>query len=88
MSDLVDQISHALIEESTAASDALNNQAPGLREEISFFKVNDGNGLTSQSSHAIEPSRGATPSAPARHTGSKPHVAEPVDSEMDDWAEF
>ncbi len=86
--DSVNQQNAALVEESTAASDALNNQAQDLREEISFFKVNDGNGLTSQSTYAIEPSRGAMPTAPARHASSKAHVAAPVDEDMGDWAEF
>lgn len=80
--DSVNQQNAALVEESTAASDALNNQAQDLREQISYFKVQDGQATTT---YAIEQS---IPAAPANHQESKRHVPAPVDSDLGDWAEF
>ena len=82
--DSVNQQNAALVEESTAASDALNNQAQDLREQISYFKLQEAGMGTS--TFAIEPA--SIPQAPAKHEQSKRHVPAPVDNDMGDWAEF
>ncbi len=82
--DSVNQQNAALVEQSTAASDALNNQAQDLREQISYFKLQDGS--ISGSSFAIEPE--SIPQAPEKHRQSQRHVPAPVDSDMGDWTEF
>ena len=82
--DSVNQQNAALVEQSTAASDALNNQAQDLREQISYFRLQEAS--VSSSTFAIEPA--TIPQAPAKHQQSKRHVPAPVDDDMGDWAEF
>ena len=86
--DSVNQQNAALVEESTAASDALNNQAQDLREQVSFFKVSGAALGGHSNTYAIEPQASSIPAAPARHQASKAHVAAPVDDDMGEWAEF
>ncbi|MBT3438182.1 MAG: hypothetical protein HOH02_05725 [Oceanospirillaceae bacterium] len=74
----------ALVEESTAACDALNNQAGDLRQQISFFKVCDNN----NSYQAAAQSHPHIPQAPARHQASRGNVAAPLDADMGTWSEF
>lgn len=82
--DVVNQQNAALVEESTAASDALNNQAGDLRQQISFFKVSYNN----NSYQAAAQHQPHIPQAPARHKASRGNVAAPLDADMGTWSEF
>lgn len=91
--DEVTQQNAALVEEAAAAAESLEEQARGLMQAVSMFKLDEGHALghgTQLVTAAAKPSRLAAPVRPAVSAPPKPkkipspHASDPED----EWEEF
>ena len=89
--DEVTQQNAALVEEAAAASKSLEDQAAGLAQTISFFKVDE-----SAAGHAAPPRRAApkaarpapAPRPAAKKLAAPPKAAKPAAGGDEEWEEF
>ena len=83
--DEVTQQNAALVEEAAAASESLDEQAKGLDDLMTFFKVDESEQVRAPR-HAAAPAAAPKAAAPAARRPRNPAPAAPVnDSE---WEEF
>ena len=90
--DEMTQQNAALVEEAAAAAESLQDQADGLAQAVSVFKLASGAGIPAPARAAQRPvSRPAAPAprrAPASARGPAKALPKPSPSDEDEWEEF